>query len=230
MIEKILVVDDDPLICKGLKFNLERDGYVVETATNAPGAKQRLKHSTYQLAILDIGLPGDDGLSLCRDIKANLSIPVLFLTARRRDLDEIIGLEIGADDYITKPFNLDVLKAHIKALLRRAQEGNVAAEDAGQPIDLPPFYLDPNFHTLTKGGAPIELSPREFELLRFFLSNPERVFTTEEILDRVWGPDFIGELQVVYVQIRNLRQKIEHDPGKPRHVRTLRGVGYKFSP
>lgn len=225
---KILVVDDDPLICKGLKFNLERDGYVVETATNAPNAIEKINSHNWHLAILDIGLPGDDGLSLCRYIKANNDIPVLFLTARRRDLDEIIGLEIGADDYITKPFNLDVLKAHVKALLRRHAEP--LGSKVTQPLILEagPFRLDPSAHTLTKSGTSIELSPREFDLMQFFLSNIDTVFSSEEIVDHVWGPEFIGELQVLYVQIRSLREKVEDNPGKPTHILTLRGVGYKF--
>jgi DNA-binding response OmpR family regulator len=222
----VLVVDDDPLICKGLKFNLEQAGYRVLTATNTRAALDHLQSQRFDAAILDIGLPGDDGLSLCQKVKARYGLPVIFLTARRRELDEIVGLQVGGDDYITKPFSLDLLLAHLKAVLRRSQ---AAIADSG-PLAAGPFSLDPASHRVSLDGRPLDLAPREFELLHFFLRNPDQVFSTEQIIDAVWGGDFIGQPQVLYVQIRGLRQKIELQPSEPKHLLTLRGIGYKFLP
>jgi DNA-binding response OmpR family regulator len=222
----VLVVDDDPLICKGLKFNLEQAGYRVLTATNTRAALDHLQSQHFDAAILDIGLPGDDGLSLCQKVKARYGLPVIFLTARRRELDEIVGLQVGGDDYITKPFSLDLLLAHLKAVLRRSQ---AAIADSG-PLAAGPFSLDPASHRVSLDGRPLDLAPREFELLHFFLRNPDQVFSTEQIIDAVWGGDFIGQPQVLYVQIRGLRQKIELQPSEPKHLLTLRGIGYKFLP
>ena len=225
----ILVVDDDPLICKGLRYNLERAGYDVTTAGDAAAALDHIKRRAFTAAILDIGLPGEDGLSLCRQIKADVDVPVIFLTARRRELDEVVGLEVGADDYITKPFSTDVLLARLKAVIRR--KGGQAPQPArGSRLVAGSFSLEPLAHRVTCDGQVIPLAPREFALLQFFLSHPDRVFTTDEIVERVWGSEFVGEPQVLYVQIRSLREKIERDPSHPIHLRTLRGVGYKFIP
>ena len=229
MAVQVLVVDDDPLICKGLKFNLSKEGYKVVTATNASAAIEQAAWNQFDVAILDIGLPGKDGLSLCQHLKAHQNLPIIFLTARRRDLDEIVGLEVGGDDYITKPFNMDVLLAHLKALLRRTS----AYQGSPQPLEpvplaIGPFALDPLTHRATYNGSALHLAPREFDLLQFFMTFPDRVFTSEEIVERVWGAEFAGEPQVLYVQIRGLREKIEANPSQPQHVLTLRGVGYKF--
>jgi DNA-binding response OmpR family regulator len=226
---QVLVVDDDPLICKGLKFNLSKEGYEVVTATNAAAAIEQAAWRKFDVVILDIGLPGQDGLSLCQHLKAHYNLPIIFLTARRRDLDEIVGLEVGADDYITKPFNIDVLFARLKALLRRTAPYPGSRQPLEQePLSVGPFVLDPLTHRATFNGEPLHLAPREFDLLRFFMTFPDRVFTSEEIVERVWGAEFAGEPQVLYVQIRGLREKIEENPSQPRHVLTLRGVGYKF--
>lgn len=224
----VLVVDDDPLICKGLKFNLEKAGHRVLTATNAQAALDHLESEQFDAAILDIGLPGDDGLSLCQKVKARYGLPVIFLTARRRELDEIVGLQVGGDDYITKPFSIDLLLAHLKAVLRRGQDP--AAEQPEEPISIGPFHLDPASHRANLNGHPLDLAPREFDLLRFFLDKPDQVFSTDEIVEAVWGPTFVGQPQVLYVQVRGLREKIEEDPSSPVHLVTLRGVGYKFLP
>jgi DNA-binding response OmpR family regulator len=221
------VVDDDPLICKGLRYNLERAGYDVTTAGNAVAALDHIQRRSYTAAILDIGLPDDDGLSLCRQLKAMVNVPVVFLTARRRELDEIVGLEVGADDYITKPFSADVLLARLRAVLRRRGTELPHALN-GPKLTLGGFCLEPSAHRASLNGQVIPLAPREFSLLHFFLSHPDKVFATDEIIERVWGSEFVGEPQVLYVQIRSLRQKIERDPSNPEHLKTLRGVGYKF--
>ena len=230
MTYQVLVVDDDPLIRKGLKFNLEKEGYGVVLATNASAALEQASLQKIDVAIIDIGLPGEDGLSLCKRLKADFNLPIIFLTARRRDLDEIVGLEVGADDYVTKPFNIDILLARLKALIRRSILHPASRPLVAMSISLGPFTLDPASHRSTMAGIPIFLAPREFDLLHFFLSNPDRVFSSEEIVERVWGAEFLGEPQVLYVQIRSLREKIEADPSNPIHLITLRGVGYKFVP
>jgi DNA-binding response OmpR family regulator len=227
---QVLVVDDDTLVCKGLKFNLEQAGYEVMTATNAPAAMEIANRQHFDAAILDIGLPGEDGLSLCQYLKAQYDMPVIFLTARRRELDEIVGLQVGADDYITKPFGVDLLLAHLKAVLRRAASASEVTSRDSAVLEAGAFILDPAAHRVTYEAKPLILAPREFDLLHFFLAHPDRVFTSDEIVERVWGVEFIGQPQVLYVQIRSLREKIEADPSDPQHLLTLRGVGYKFIP
>jgi DNA-binding response OmpR family regulator len=226
----ILVVDDDALVYKGLKFNLELAGYKVSTANTAHAALELTGRHTFDAAILDIGLPDDNGLDLCKSIKSQQDIPVIFLTARRRELDEIIGLEIGGDDYITKPFTTDILLAHLRAVLRRAPRAMPNVLPVQESLVTGAFQLNPVTHTARKNGIDLELSPREFELLHMFMSHPERAFTSDELVESVWGTEFEGEPQVLYVQIRSLRLKIEEDPSSPRHIQTLRGVGYKFVP
>jgi len=226
----VLVVDDDPLICKGLKFNLEQEGYEVLTATNANSALVQLERGGLDAVILDIGLPGQDGLSLCQQIKTEFHLPVLFLTARRRELDEIVGLQVGGDDYITKPFSVDLLIAHLKAVLRRSNIEPFTRAQRTDPLEAGSFFLDPTSHRAAKNGELLNLAPREFDLLHFFMIHPDRVFSSDEIVEQVWGVDFAGQPQVLYVQIRGLREKIEQEASAPHHLLTLRGVGYKFIP
>ena len=226
----ILVVDDDPLVCKGLKFNLEQAGYRVSTASMANTALELSGRNSFDAAILDIGLPDDNGLDLCKRLKAQRDLPVIFLTARRRELDEIVGLEIGADDYITKPFSADVVLAHLRAVLRRVSRPITEPKPAGRTIVSGPFILNPVTHTAHKNDKTLDLAPREFDLLHLFMSHPERAFTSDELVEGVWGVEFVGEPQVLYVQVRSLRMKIEKDPSNPKHILTLRGVGYKFVP
>jgi len=226
----VLVVDDDPLVCKGLKFNLEQAGYKISTATTAHHALELSARSAFDVAILDIGLPDDNGLDLCKKLKTQNDLPVIFLTARRRELDEIVGLEIGADDYITKPFNADIVLAHLRAILRRVSRPAAQSYSTENSLSAGPFTLNSVTHSAHKNGTKLELAPREFELLHMFMSYPERAFTSEELVEGVWGVEFIGEPQVLYVQVRSLRMKIEEEPSNPRHILTLRGVGYKFAP
>jgi len=226
----LLVVDDDPLVCKGLKFNLEQAGYKVSTASTAYTALELAGRNAFDAAILDIGLPDENGLDLCKTLKAQRDLPVIFLTARRRELDEIVGLEVGADDYITKPFSADVLLAHLRAVLRRVSKPITEPRPVGQPLQTGPFKLNPITHTAHKNDQVLDLAPREFDLLRMFMAHPERAFTSDELVEGVWGVEFVGEPQVLYVQVRSLRIKIEEDPSNPKHILTLRGVGYKFVP
>jgi DNA-binding response OmpR family regulator len=177
--------------------------------------------------LLDIGLPGMDGLDALRIFRAQLETPVVFLTARRRELDEVVGLELGADDYITKPFDLDVLLAHIKAVLRRARKTTSPAP-VPAPLEVDGLAIDPAAHTVTLAGKPVDLSPRAFEVLYTLAQEAGRVVPVEDLLNRVWGAGFEGQPQVVYVHIRWLREKLEADPQHPQRILTVRGVGYKL--
>jgi DNA-binding response OmpR family regulator len=225
----ILLVDDDVLMRRSLAFHVEQAGYQVHTAANAEDAISFVRTSPPDLVILDIGLPGMDGLDALREIKAQHNLPVIFLTGRRRELDEVLGLELGADDYITKPFDVDVVLAHIKAVLRRTEK-NPQPETINQILVVGDLEIDSQAHTVICAGHPLDLSPREFELLSLLATRPEKVFATEEILAQVWGAEFVGQPQVVYVHIRWLRQKLESDPDHPQRILTVRGVGYKLIP
>jgi len=225
----ILVVDDDALMRRSLQFNLEQAGYQVSSAGSAEDALGLAHRNAPDLVLLDIGLPGMDGLDALRHFKNELGVPVIFLTARRRELDEVVGLELGADDYVTKPFDMDVLLAHIKAVLRRSNQPAIKSS-VQVPLVAGDLILDPQSHTVMIAGIPVDLTPREFELLRTFAERPRSVFSINELLKKVWGPEFIGESQVVYVHIRWLREKIEDDPNKPKRILTVRSVGYKLEP
>ena len=229
MSRTILLVDDDALMRRSLAFHLEQAGYQVHTAASAEDAIETVRYTPPDLVVLDIGLPGKDGLEALREIKAQHNLPVIFLTGRRRELDEVVGLEMGADDYITKPFDVDVVLAHIKAVLRRTDR-NPQSESLPQRLVVGDLEIDPQAHTVLRGGGALSLSPREFDLLLLLATQPEKVFSTEELLSQIWGAEFIGQPQVVYVHIRWLREKLETDPGHPKRILTVRGVGYKLVP
>ncbi len=231
MAKQILIVDDDELMRRSISFKLEQNGYRTNTAASAEDALAMARRNPPDLILLDIGLPGMDGLEALRHFRQETDVPVIFVTARRRELDTILGLELGADDYITKPFNLDVLAAHVKAVLRRAGSGN-AANTTGrkQTLQVGDMIIDPAAHTVTIGDTAVNLTNREFDLLHTLALEAGRVISTDELLNRVWGAEFMGEPQVVYVHIRWLREKIEADPKHPRRIVTKRGVGYKLVP
>ncbi|MEJ2263200.1 MAG: response regulator transcription factor [Anaerolineales bacterium] len=229
MSKHILLVDDDALMRRSLAFNIEQAGYRVSNAANAEDALAMARLDQPDLVLLDIGLPGMDGLDALRHFKENMGIPVIFLTARRRNLDEVLGLELGADDYISKPFDVDVLLAHVKAVIRRSEAKKIVAQD-DSPVIVGDLVLDPGAHTVTVGGEPVDLRPREFDLLHALALQPKSVVSVDELLTTVWGAEFIGEPQVVYVHIRWLRKKIEQDPDNPKRIVTMHGVGYKLEP
>lgn len=228
MAKHILLVDDDELLRRSLAFNLERAGFRASTAANAEAALALVRLDPPDLVLLDIGLPGMDGLDALRHLRQQLAAPVIFLTARRRELDEVLGLELGADDYVTKPFDVDVLVARIKAVLRRSQAGS--ASDLGEPqlVVVGDLAIDPARHTVSVGSRSLDLSPREFDLLHALAMEAGRVLSVDDLLARVWGAEYQGEPQVVYVHIRWLREKLEQDPKHPRRILTMRGVGYKL--
>jgi DNA-binding response OmpR family regulator len=223
----ILLVDDDELLRRSLAFGLQRASYRVSTAASAEDALALSRHDAPDLVLLDIGLPGMDGLDALREFKEKQRVPVMFLTGRRREMDQVLGLELGADDYVTKPFDKDVLLARIKALLRRSQPepspaGPLAALTVGD------LQIDARSHTVHVAGRPVELSPREFDLLYVLASEPGCVLSVDDLIKRVWGAEFDGEPQVVYVHIRWLREKLEKDPHHPKRIVSVRGVGYKL--
>ncbi len=226
MAAHILLVDDDALLRRSLAFSLERAGYRVSTAANAEDALALANRDRPDLFLLDIGLPGMDGLQALRLIQAGIGAPVVFLTARRRELDEVLGLELGADDYITKPFDTDVLLARVKVALRRTHVE--PREQASGPLVVGDLTVDPAAHAVTLGGRAVDLTPREFDILHTLALNAGHVLSVDDLLASVWGAEYAGESQVVYVHIRWLREKIEEDPARPRRIVTVRGVGYKL--
>lgn len=227
MQKHILVVDDDALMRRSVAFNLEQAGYRASSAANAEDALAMSHRDRPDLVLLDIGLPGMDGLDALRGFKDQVNVPVIFVTARRRELDEVLGLELGAEDYITKPFDMSVLLAHVKAVMRRAGTGQPALANE-EPVIAGDLTLDPLAHTATLAGQPLDLTRREFDLLHTLMLHAGQVLSTQDLLSNVWGAEYIGEPQVVYVHIRWLREKLENIPEKPERIVTVHGVGYKL--
>lgn len=228
MTKQILIVDDDPLMRRSLSVNLDQTGYRTVTAGTAEEALAKVKTATPDLILLDIGLPGMDGFQAIHDLRKEIgNVPVIYVTARRRELDEVVALELGADDYITKPFDLSVLQAHIRAVLRRA----TTMQPKGMNdtiVGVGDLQIDPAQRVATIGRRHLQLSPKEFELLLVLAQNVDRVLSLDELLTQVWGSTWVGEQQTLYVHIRWLREKIEEDPAHPRRLLTIRGIGYKF--
>jgi len=222
----ILIVDDDALLRRSLAFNLEKVGYRASTAATAEDALAQVHLDPPDLVLLDIGLPGMDGLDALRCLRQQIDVPVIFLTARRRELDQVVGLELGADDYVTKPFDLDVLLARIKAVLRRSAAPTPPQQFA--PLAVGNLVIDPAAHTVMVDGSPVDLTPREFDLLYALAGEAGSVVSVDDLLARVWGAEYAGESQVVYVHVRWLREKLERDPHRPERILTVRGVGYKL--
>ena len=225
---KILVVDDEAVIVKGLKFNLEREGYQVETGSDGEQAVELVREGNFDLILLDLMMPKIDGLQACMRIREFSDVPIIMLTARSEDTDKIIGFEYGADDYVTKPFNIMELKVRIRALLRRAgsSRGVTAATDK---LTAGHIRLDPTERTAWKGEERVELTAKEFDLMELFLRNPGRVYSRENLLNVVWGYEYIGDYRTVDVHVRRLREKLELDPANPEYIRTKWGVGYYLS-
>ena len=224
---KILVVDDELLLVKGMKFNLENEGYMVETAYDGASAIDMAKTGDFDLIILDLMMPQVDGLTACMRIREFSNVPIIMLTARSEDADKIIGLESGADDYITKPFNILELKARIRALLRRA---NAAPQQKAQNTLLSAggVTLDPEQRVALRDGKVVDLTAKEYDLIELFVKNPRRVYSRENLMDLVWGYTYAGDYRTVDVHIRRLREKLEDDPAAPQHILTKWGIGYYF--
>ena len=229
MSQHILLVDDDALMRRSLAFNLKQAGYRISTAADAENALILARQDPPDLILLDIGLPGMDGLDAMRPLRQQADTPVIFVTARRRELDQALGLELGADDYVTKPFDLNVLLARIKAVLRRSARA-LAPPTVRERLEAGDLVIEPLAHAATLAGRPLDLAPREFALLQALARNAGEVVPVNDLLTQVWGAEFTGEPQVVYVHIRWLREKIEDDPRHPRRIITVHGVGYKLEP
>lgn len=222
----ILVVDDEIAIQELLKYNLEQEGYKVACAGDGEEALELLIKNRYDLVILDLMLPGISGFEVCRKMRTQSSlagIPVIMLTAKGEEIDKVLGLELGADDYMTKPFGVRELLARIRVRLRRLYVNN--EEDTLVRGDL---VLDFNSYLVKVRDQEIEFTPKEFELLRLLASNPGKVYSRDELLEKIWGYEYPGDTRTVDVHIRHLRQKIEKDPSNPEYIETLRGLGYKF--
>ena len=224
---KILVVDDEKLLVKGIKFNLENEGYTVECCYDGATAVQMAAQGGYDLIILDLMMPGLDGLEACQRIRQSSTVPIIMLTAKSEDADKLLGFESGADDYITKPFNILELKARIRALLRRA---GITAQQPGTQnthvLEHGGVELDTEKRVARRDGETIDLTAREFDLAELFWRSPGRVFSRDSLLDLVWGYDYQGDARTVDVHIRRLREKLEADPASPKLIITKWGVGY----
>jgi DNA-binding response OmpR family regulator len=220
------MVDDDALMRRSLTYTLEQAGYAVTALPSAEEALLAVEERPPDLVLLDIGLPGMDGLDALRRLRQRRDVPVIFVTARRRELEQVLGLELGADDYITKPFDPDVLLARVRAVLRRTRRDL----PAGARIVAGDLTVDPSTYIATVGERTLDLAPREFELLLALARAADRVVSAEDLLAQVWGPGYAGEPQVLYVHVRRLREKLEADPNHPRRLITVRSVGYRLVP
>ena len=225
---KILVVDDEQLLVKGMKFNLENEGYMVETAYDGATAIDMAKSGGFDLIILDLMMPQVDGLTACMRIREFSNVPIIMLTARSEDADKIIGLESGADDYITKPFNILEVKARIKAIMRRTAASQPRKEES-KVIEAGDLKLDCESRRLFILGREVNLTAKEFDLLELLVNNPNKVYGRENLLNLVWGYEYPGDVRTVDVHVRRLREKIESNPSEPKYVHTKWGVGYYYS-
>ena len=222
---KILVVDDERVMVKGIKFNLENEGYQVDTGSDGEEAVDKARTGQFDLIILDLMMPKIDGLQACMKIREFSNVPVIMLTAKGEDTDKIIGFECGADDYITKPFNILELKARIRALLRRAGAAAQQQREADR-LTQGAITLDLSERAAWRDGEPVELTAKEFDLMALLMQNPGRVYSRENLLNVVWGYEYIGDYRTVDVHVRRLREKLEPDPANPEHILTKWGVGY----
>ena len=221
---KILVVDDEQVLVKGIKFNLEHEGYQVEVGWDGEQAVELAREGSFDLILLDLMMPKIDGLQACMRIREFSNVPIIMLTAKGEDTDKIMGFECGADDYITKPFNLLELKARVRALLRRS--GAAEQKKAEAVLTAGHIRLDAAARAAWRDGAPVELTAKEFDLMELLLRNPGRVYSRENLLNVVWGYEYIGDYRTVDVHVRRLREKLELDPANPKFIRTKWGVGY----
>jgi DNA-binding response OmpR family regulator len=225
---KILVVDDEPSITKSIQYSLEKEGYQVVVAHTGPDGVEMAKQHKPNLVILDVMLPDLDGYEVCRMIRADLPVPIIMLTAKGEEIDKVVGLEIGADEYVTKPFSLRELQARVKALLRLVARHHAAKPAEPERIEMGELLIDIARHEVTLSGKPLTLTLKEFELLKLLALNANKVLSREYLIEQVWGYDFAGEGRTVDVHIHWLREKIEKDPNNPVRIQTVRGVGYRF--
>jgi two-component system response regulator RegX3 len=223
---RILVVEDEETLAEAISFLLSKEGFEVEIAEDGPAAIAAFEKNGADLILLDLMLPGLSGTEVCRQIRAKSSVPILILTAKDSEIDKVVGLEIGADDYVTKPYSSRELIARIRAVLRRGEAGDaVSAEGV---LSVGPIRLDSDRHVISVNGEQVALPLKEFELLEFLMRNSGRVLTRMQLIDRVWGSDYVGDTKTLDVHIKRLRAKVEKDPANPELIQTVRGMGYKL--
>ena len=229
MAYQILVVDDEKLIVKGIKFSLEQDGMEVTAAYDGEEALQNIKEKNFDLVVLDVMLPKMDGREVCQQTREFSQVPIIMVTAKGEDMDKIMGLEYGADDYITKPFNILELKARIKAILRRSVKKAPAETQEKKVLKARDLELSFDSRRVFISGKEVNLTAKEFDLLELLMENPGKVYSREKLLDTVWGYDYPGDVRTVDVHVRRLREKIEVNPSEPKYIFTKWGVGYYFN-
>jgi two-component system response regulator RegX3 len=226
-VTRILVVEDEQSFSDPLSYLLRKEGYEVAIAETGPAALEEFDRAGADLVLLDLMLPGLSGTEVCRQLRTRTSVPVIMLTAKDSEIDKVVGLEIGADDYVTKPYSSRELLARVKAVLRRGQE----SEDlTPATLEAGPVRMDVDRHVVTVSGQSVAMPLKEFELLELLLRNAGRVLTRIQLIDRVWGSDYVGDTKTLDVHVKRLRSKVESDPAVPRHLVTVRGLGYKFEP
>lgn len=226
--KKILVVDDEKPIADILKFNLEKEGYSVELAYDGQEALEKTQRVNPDLILLDIMLPKIDGFAVCKKIRQNIQTPIIMLTAKEEEVDKVLGLELGADDYITKPFGMRELIARIKANIRRTDLMSNLQDAPSNVREFGNLAIDLNRYEVRKNGEPLDLTLREFELLKYLAERENRVFSREQLLEEVWGYEYYGDIRTVDVTVRRLREKLEDDSSNPKYIMTKRGIGYYF--
>jgi two-component system, OmpR family, response regulator RegX3 len=226
----VLIVEDEMSLADPLAFLLRKEGFDATIVTDGTSALPEFERVAPDIVLLDVMLPGVSGIEVCKSIRQRSSVPVIMVTARDSEIDKVVGLELGADDYVTKPYSARELIARIRAVLRRGGvEGDTTEYDSGL-IEAGPVAMDVERHTVTASGSPITLPLKEFDLLEYLLRNSGRVLTRGQLIDRVWGADYVGDTKTLDVHVKRLRSKIESDPGNPKHLVTVRGLGYKFEP
>jgi len=226
-VTRILVVEDEESFRDALSYMLRKEGFEVVLADNGPSALEEFDRHGADLVLLDLMLPGLSGTEVCRAIRAKSSVPVIMLTAKDSEVDKVVGLELGADDYVTKPYSTRELLARIRAVLRRGGEPD---DLAPATVEAGPVRLDVDRHVVSVAGDEVMMPLKEFELLELLLRNAGRVLTRGQLIDRVWGSDYVGDTKTLDVHVKRLRAKVEPEPGTPRHIVTVRGLGYKFEP
>lgn len=228
MAAKVLVVEDDKNLLEAIRYNLSRESYQVVAALDGAEALEIARREKPELIILDLMLPRLSGLEVCRILRNEMTVPILMLTAKAEEVDRVVGLEIGADDYMTKPFSMRELLARVRAMLRRADMSRAKPDDEHESLQVGDLIIDIGRHQVLYRGSPLTLTAKEYDLLVFLGRNKGFVFSREQLLDKVWGYDYAGDTRTVDVHVRWLRQKIEADPAHPRNLMTVRGAGYKL--
>lgn len=227
---KILIVEDEAAIADIVAFNLEREKHEVEAVYDGLAGLERAQSGEFDLILLDVMLPGMDGFEICRRVREKSSVPIIMLTAREEETDKVFGLEAGADDYMTKPFSMRELMARVRANIRRRSLDLNARASVGTLLTAGALTIEPSTFSVTKSGEPVDLTQKEYDLLMHLIRERGKVFTREDLMQKVWNYDYFGDMRTVDVTVRRLREKIEDDPGKPQYILTKRGAGYYFAP